>query len=63
MVMGRKVEPHIAAKEAGVHRNTIVRWTEEGKLTDHRTAGNHRRVDMDELRAVLESRRGNRKSH
>lgn len=49
----RKVQLHIAAAEAGVHPDTIVRWMDAGDLTDHRTKGGHRRVDLEELRALL----------
>ena len=50
-----------AGKLAGVHKDTIKRWQNEGHLTDHRTNGNHRRVDRDELMALLAKRRDDAK--
>lgn len=55
--MGRKIRVKQASKVAGVHGDTIVRWVNRGDLTDHRTNGFHRRIDLDELRALLERRK------
>lgn len=46
-----------AAKKAGVTTRSITRWQDAGDLTDHRTNGGHRRVDLDELRALLARRK------
>jgi excisionase family DNA binding protein len=48
-----KVTPQRAAKELGVTTDALRRWAEEGKITVERTAGGHRRYDLDELIAVL----------
>lgn len=32
-----------------VHFNSLRRWVKEGKLTEYRTPGGHRRYDSDEL--------------
>lgn len=55
--MGKKIRLKQAAKQAGVHSDTIIRWQAKGHLTTHRTGGGHRRVDEDELRALLARRR------
>lgn len=46
-----------AAKKAGVTTRSITRWQDAGDLTDHRTNGGHRRVDLAELRALLARRK------
>lgn len=39
---------------AGVTRKTVIRWTEEGKLSEpFRTLGGHRRYDEDTVRGEL----------
>lgn len=57
MTMGERLRLKIAGRRAGVHPRTVKRWQAEGKLTDHRTEGRHRRVDSDELDALLKRRR------
>lgn len=49
----RKVTPKQAAAELGVTTDALRRWADEGKITVERTAGGHRRYDMDELVGVL----------
>lgn len=46
-----------AGGRAGTHPRTVSRWQDEGKLTDYRTPGNHRRVDPDELKQLVKKRR------
>ena len=59
--MGERLRLKIAGRRAGVHPRTIKRWQNEGKLTDHRTDGRHRRVDSDELDALLRKRQAEAK--
>jgi excisionase family DNA binding protein len=47
------MSPGAAAHELGVSIETLRRWVEEGKLTEHRTAGGHRRVDPEEVAALM----------
>jgi excisionase family DNA binding protein len=47
------MSPGVAAHELGVSIETIRRWVEEGKLTEHRTAGGHRRVDPEEVATLM----------
>jgi len=49
MTSDTMLTPGEAAELVGVHINTIRRWTNEGKLADHRTEGGHRRIDPAEL--------------
>ena len=44
-----------AAKLFGVSVDSIRRWSNEGKLKPIKTMGNHRRFDLAELEAILES--------
>lgn len=53
----RRARLNVAADRAGVSVGSIRRWQDEGALTDHRTNGGHRRVDLDELDALLDRRR------
>lgn len=53
----RRARLNVAADRAGVSVGSIRRWQDEGDLTDHRTNGGHRRVDLDELDALLDKRR------
>lgn len=55
--MGEKIRLIHAARRAGVKSKTMARWQDEGKLTDHRTAGGHRRVDSEELDKLLRKAR------
>jgi excisionase family DNA binding protein len=34
-------------------KTTLHRWLRDGKLTDHRTVGGHRRYDSAEIEALL----------
>ena len=49
--------PAEAAARAGVSIDTIRRWMDDGKLTEHRTAGGHRRVDANELQDLQQHSR------
>lgn len=51
--MKRLLTPQAAARLAGVSPRTITRWQDTARLTEYRTIGGHRRVDEDELRALL----------
>lgn len=53
----RRARLNVAADLAGVSTDTIIRWVDKGDLTDHRTNGHHRRVDLDELEELLEKRK------
>jgi excisionase family DNA binding protein len=46
-----------AAVHFGVHPQTIRRWTKEGKLTCHRTLGNHRRINVPTQNANSDTRK------
>lgn len=39
------LRPRDAAKQFGVSRSTLKRWEREGRICTHRTHGNHRRYD------------------
>lgn len=56
-LVAQKVRLNRAAREGGVHTRTIVRWQDNGDLTDYRTNGGHRRVDLEELKALLARRK------
>lgn len=45
-----------AAALIGVSVATIRGWADQGRLPSHRTVGNHRRFELDELRAWLADR-------
>ena len=42
----------VAAKEVGVHPNTLRRWELEGKLTAQRTRAGQRRYDVETIKAL-----------
>jgi excisionase family DNA binding protein len=50
MVLGT---PKEAAETAGVSLETLRRWVRDGKLSEHRTAGGHRRYDLEEIQALV----------
>ena len=43
-----------AAKEIGVHPDTLVRWDEAGKLVAMKTIGGHRRYKLSEIKKLME---------
>ncbi len=51
--MGEKVAVREAARVAGVDGDTIRRWCDSGRLVHTRTAGNQRRIDLDDLEALV----------
>lgn len=51
-VMGKKLTTKQAADRAGVHRTTIYRAAESGKLRSTTTPGGHLRIDEDDLKAL-----------
>ena len=53
--MGKKITIKEASEILGAHTVTLKRWEAEGKLSpSHRTPGNHRRYDLDEVLAFAE---------
>lgn len=42
-----------AAEFLNVHVDTLRQWEEQGYLTPHRTPGNHRRYEIEELKELL----------
>lgn len=46
------VPPYIAEKMSGVHRKTLGRRGDAGKVTVRRTKGGHREFRDDEMRAL-----------
>jgi excisionase family DNA binding protein len=50
------ISPGDAAALLGVSRPTVVRWANEGLLTDHQV-GSHHRFDRDEVLSLAEQRR------
>lgn len=42
-----------ASKYLGVSAHTLRRWEKEGKITSHRTKGNHRRYTQLELDRIM----------
>ncbi|MEW6082911.1 MAG: helix-turn-helix domain-containing protein, partial [Bacillota bacterium] len=36
-----------------ISKTTLHRWLKDGKLTDHRTVGGHRRYDSAEIERLL----------
>ncbi len=55
----RRVETFLGPKGAerltGLSRNTLVRYVRRGVLSHFRTAGDHRRYKLSELRALREA--------
>ena len=51
--MGEKLPVREASRHAGVTTNTIRRWCDTGKLPHTRTAGGDRRIDIDDLDAII----------
>ena len=55
----RRVETYLGPKGAerltGLSRNTLVRYVRRGVLSHFRTAGDHRRYKLSELRALCEA--------
>jgi excisionase family DNA binding protein len=43
------LSPAAAAARLGISVDTLRRWIADGRLTDHRTAGGHRRIDPGEV--------------
>ncbi|MBM7614558.1 IS607 family transposase [Alkaliphilus hydrothermalis] len=50
-----------AAKEVGVSVDTLRRWERENKIKAHRTAGGHRRYDLDEVKNYINGKKKNAK--
>lgn len=46
-----------AAKALGVSIDSLRRWEKQGLITSERTAGGHRRFDLDKLREEIERHR------
>ena len=44
-----------ASDYLNVSKETLRRWEKEGKITPHRTSGNHRRYDLNQLKAIINS--------
>lgn len=44
-----------AAALLGVHRDTISRWSDAGKIRSWRTPGGHRRFNQADLLALIDS--------
>lgn len=53
--MGKKLSTTAAAKRAGVHRTTIYRAVERGRLKATKTPGGHLRIDEDDLKKMSEA--------
>lgn len=52
--MGKKLRSREACKILGIHRNTIVKWVDQGRLHPYRvTPTANRKYDEDELRRLL----------
>ncbi|HVT78353.1 MAG TPA: MerR family transcriptional regulator [Acidimicrobiales bacterium] len=49
---GEFVSVSVAAKIAHVEAPAIREWVTKGWLSEHRTAGGHRRISVDEVRAL-----------
>jgi excisionase family DNA binding protein len=45
------------AKILGISITSLRRWEKEGKITSERTAGGHRRYDVEKLRKEIEGSR------
>jgi len=54
----RLLSPKEAAAELGISVKTIHRWDEAGKLHTHRTAGNQRRVPVEEISRLRRQGKG-----
>jgi len=50
-----------AARELGVSIKTVQQWMEKGVISGWKTAGGHRRVNVDEVRSLAASRRRDRR--
>ena len=48
-----KVSIGIAARELGVHQETLRRWEAAGKINSERTPRGHRRYDLAKLRGIV----------
>jgi excisionase family DNA binding protein len=46
------------AKMLSVDPKTVTRWQSQGKFTEYRTPGGHRRIDQAEVMAYLQPRHG-----
>ena len=53
--MKKNLSPRQLAQAAGVSESTIKRWVDDERLRAHRTAGGHRRIDVDEAVRFLRS--------
>jgi len=52
--MGKKLRSREACKILGIHRNTIVKWVDQGRLHPYRVSPTaNRKYDEDELRRLL----------
>ena len=49
----RMVAPGVASVLLGVHRNTLLRWEEQGKIKPHKLKSGHRRYLLSDLRGQL----------
>src|SRR5260221_3591636 len=58
MVYKRLLSPKEAAYELGISVKTIHRWDEAGKLRTVRTAGNQRRISIEEISRLRRQEKG-----